>query len=125
MQGLHSVVDALLQVSSCKTLMLEDIEVDEEQAIHSLKKLLDDKKCKRSVLELNSLNMSENTSLQLITSLKNLKHLKQLSLKKNNLTGSFIETLAVEIQSLRTLTILNLSHCEITDDIFQKFSEGL
>ena len=42
-QGLHSVMDALLQVSSCKTLMLEDIEVDEEQAIHSLKKLLDDR----------------------------------------------------------------------------------
>ena len=77
--------------------MLEDIQIDEEQAIYSLKKLLDDSRCQIQVLELNSLDMNESTGLKLITSLKNLKKLKHLSLKKNTFTASFLGTLATEI----------------------------
>ena len=90
-----------------------------------MKKLLDDSRCQIQVLELNSLDMNENTGLKLINSLKNLRKLKHLSLKKNTFTASFLETLAREIQNLRSLTILNLSHCSITDDDFEVFCENL
>ena len=71
------------------------------------------------------MDMNENTGLKLINSLKNLRKLKHLSLKKNTFTASFLETLAREIQNLRSLTILNLSHCSITDDDFEVFCENL
>ena len=100
---MHSLVDGLLKMGSCKTLMLEDIEIDEEYAIFSLQKLFDDKQHQTEVLELNSLNMNENASLKLITCIKNLTNLRHLSLKKNTFTISFMETLAKEIQNLRAL----------------------
>ena len=77
---MHSLASALQATGSCQTLMLEDVEVDDEQALHSLKQLFEDDSCKLSHLELNSLGMSESTALQLIASIKKLKTLRGLSL---------------------------------------------
>ena len=63
--------------------MLEDVEIEDEQAFYSLKQLLEDASCKITHLELDSLGMGEAAALQLIASIGKLKTLKRLSIQRN------------------------------------------
>ena len=60
---------------SVQTLMIEDLEIDEEQAFYSLKKLFEDNRCKITSLCLNTLGMNEATSLKLLESIRKIKSL--------------------------------------------------
>ena len=60
---MHALASALRASGACQTLMLEDVEVEDEQALYSLKQLLEDASCKLTHLELNSLAMGEAAAL--------------------------------------------------------------